>query len=599
MFRSTGRLTPAQQHAIEQIVGHERARFDVRERRIYSHDTSVLPTSLRLVAGRSLADGVVRPSNEEQLIRLVQLAHAEQISLVPRGKGTSGYGGAVPTRGGLLLDLSGLKGISRCNPATATATVGAGTVWQDLEAHLAEWGLAPRLYPSSAPSSTVGGWLAQGGAGIGSHAYGWFAENVTRARIVTGTGEARELVDDQLAGVADAEGTTGIITELTLRVRPSGRVAHVALSWYEPQQVADALKLVTDAGLPVWSIHVTNPTSAKLKNASPRHDLAGAARVSLPENCYTAVFVYAHDDVAAVTGRLTDIGRDTDAKWLSDRTAQYLWSERFKPMRSKRLGPSLIPVEVVVPTSQFAPVFSELEQRLSTPVAFEALSVRGNEMVLLGLIPHDERTAAYTFGYGFALSGIQVAEQHGGRAYSTGRYFGGRANQILGNRKIRVLESAKQENDPAGVLNPGKVIFGEDALRRVVGLATSAEPLLRGAANLFGRPAPPMERVAPNKRLPPDAAGYAYACAQCGYCVDVCPQFQQDGWESSSPRGKWFLLKGVLETSEQFDNQLRDIFGLCTHCGKCDEVCQIDLPIEPSWRKVKGALFDGILTRTS
>src|SRR5438309_4984611 len=100
-----------------------------------------------------------------------------------------------------------------------TVTVRAGTVWQDLEEALAVYGLALRLYPTSAPASTVGGWLAQGGAGLGSHAYGWFADNVLAARVDTGTGQLREVAGEEQATIADAEGTTGIIPEVTLAVR--------------------------------------------------------------------------------------------------------------------------------------------------------------------------------------------------------------------------------------------------------------------------------------------------------------------------------------------------------------------------------------------
>src|SRR5436190_21431322 len=103
VHRMTVTISAPQKQAIESIVSPERARFDKRERRVYSHDTGVLPGPFRLLAGPSLADGVAQPENEDQLIRLVRYAAAEGIPIVPRGKATSGYGGAVPARGGLVL----------------------------------------------------------------------------------------------------------------------------------------------------------------------------------------------------------------------------------------------------------------------------------------------------------------------------------------------------------------------------------------------------------------------------------------------------------------------------------------------------------------
>src|ERR1043165_1715393 len=96
-------ITTPQRRAIEEIVGPDRARFDQRERRVYSHDTGVLPPAFRMLAGASLADGVAQPETEDQVIRLVRLAVAEGFPIVPRGKATSGYGGAVPAQGGLVL----------------------------------------------------------------------------------------------------------------------------------------------------------------------------------------------------------------------------------------------------------------------------------------------------------------------------------------------------------------------------------------------------------------------------------------------------------------------------------------------------------------
>ena len=598
MHSAAPSITATQQHFIESIVGRDRARFDRRERRLYSHDVGLLPGPLRRLAGRTIADGVVRPNTEYEVVQLTQYAHAQGIPLVPRGKATSGYGGAVPAQGGLVVDLCGLKGLRDCDSEKLTVTVGAGTVWTDLEQALAERGLALRLFPSSAPASTVGGWLAQGGAGLGSHAYGWFADNVRGARIVTAAGEVREVHDDELLGIADAEGTTGIITELSLSVRRTRAQQHLALAWRNPTDVAHIVQRVTESGLPIWNITVVDPTMARLKNLSPHHGPSEQTRVRLAEDEYTVLFTFDAGDEVAISQGLQDLA--IAGEWLSDATARYLWSERFKPMRAKRLGPSLIPVEVVVPTDAMPATLEEWNRCVTGLAGVEAVSVRGKEMVLLGMIPHDERTLGYTFGYGVVPSAIAAAERNGGRAYSTGRYFAGRAERILSAEKIEAIEAAKKTNDPDGVLNPGKVVRGTNALLdRLMDTAFSVEPLMRVVANHVGKPREPMERSAPNRRFLPDVAGHSYSCAQCGYCVDVCPQFHDDGWESSGPRGKWFLLKDVLEGRDHFDNQLNDIFGLCTHCGKCDEVCQLELPIEPSWRKVKSALFDGILTRTS
>ncbi len=586
-------ITNPQRQVIEDIVGPERARFDTRERRVYSHDTGVLPGAFRLLAGSSLADGVVQPQTEEQVVRLVRYAVAEGLPIVPRGKASSGYGGVVPARGGLVMDLTRLKGIVWADTDDLTVTVRAGTVWKDLEEALAVYGLGLRLYPTSAPGSTVGGWLAQGGAGIGSHEYGWFAENVLAARIVTGTGEVRELAGEELRGIADAEGTTGIITEVTLSVRRSVETVQTAVAFADAQRMAEALRQLAGRKLPVWSVSFLNPTMARLKNVGPPKTHQGhpePAGPALPEDRYIVLFAYDAKHTETVVDGLREIAAVTGGERLPAAIARHEWTERFKPMRLKRLGPSVIPSEVVVPLETLAALLDELGARVKAPLAIEGLSVRGNEIVLLGFIPHDERTLGYTFGYGFALSAIRAAERHGGRGYSIGRYFSSRADAVLGPERIEQLKLARGRNDPSGILNPGKLVFGTGLIGGVIGMAAGMEPLVRGFANLLGRPAEPMERKAPAKGFPADVASYAYACAQCGYCVDTCTLYQGRGWESSGPRGKWSFLRDVLEGHDKFDQQMTDTFLLCTTCEKCDIVCQLDLPIEPTWGLLRGNL---------
>ncbi|HLZ25356.1 MAG TPA: FAD-binding and (Fe-S)-binding domain-containing protein [Ktedonobacterales bacterium] len=586
-------ITTPQQQAIEAIVSPDRARFDTRERRIYSHDTGVLPGAFRLLAGPSLADGVAQPESEAQVVELVRYAVAEGIPLVPRGKATSGYGGVVPAHGGLVLDLTRLKGIVWADPEDLTVTVRAGTVWQDLEEALAAYGLALRLYPTSAPASTIGGWLAQGGAGIGSHMHGWFVDNVLGARIVTGTGEVREVAGPELAAISDAEGTTGIITEVTLAVRRAAEQASTAVSFPDAQHLTDALKMVTAQKLPIWSITFVNPTMARLKNAGPPKTHQGHPLPSgpaLPEDAYVVLFSYETDQAQIVVDGLRDIAATTSGRRLPAAMSRHEWDERFKPMRLKRLGPSVVPAEVVVPLANLPAVLDDLAAAIKAPLAIEGLSVHGQEIVLLGFIPHDERTLGYTFGYGYALSAIRVAERHGGRAYSTGRYFSSRADSILGPARIEAMKLARGRNDPSGILNPGKLVFGTGLIGGVIGLAAGMEPLVRTFANVLGRPAEPLERKAPAKGFPADVASYAYACAQCGYCVDTCTLYQGRGWESSGPRGKWSFLKDVLEGKDKFDQQMTDTFLLCTTCEKCDVVCQLDLPIEPTWGLLRGNL---------
>ena len=84
----------------------------------------------------------------------------------------------IPVKNGVVVDFYFMKEIVDVDAEALTVTVQPGISWEKLDRMLKREGLTLRLYPSSYPSSTVGGWLGQGGAGYGSYAYNYFPENV-------------------------------------------------------------------------------------------------------------------------------------------------------------------------------------------------------------------------------------------------------------------------------------------------------------------------------------------------------------------------------------------------------------------------------------
>ncbi|MGB3094120.1 MAG: FAD-dependent oxidoreductase, partial [Candidatus Zixiibacteriota bacterium] len=186
----------------------QRVTFSRTERKLYGHDIASMPSLFKPLIGDTTPEAVVQPETEEELVDLVRWASENDIPLTPRGKGSSGYGGVIPLKQGVVVDFYRMKRIIDVDRNAKTATVEAGVVWESLDRELAKKGLTLRLYPSSFPSSTAGGWLAQGGTGFGSYEAGWYRDNVISARVVLPTGEVREFSGDDLDLVADAEGIT-------------------------------------------------------------------------------------------------------------------------------------------------------------------------------------------------------------------------------------------------------------------------------------------------------------------------------------------------------------------------------------------------------
>jgi len=463
------------------------------ERRLYSHDVGTMPRLIRPLLGKALADGVVQPRSEEEVVRLVRWAAERRIPLTPRAKATSGYGGVIPAQGGIVADLSRLRGVVAIDEAAQTVTVQPSTVWQELEGELGKRGLALRLYPSSAPSSTVAGWLAQGGVGYGSFEHGRFRDSVASARVLLPTGEVRAFQGEDLDLVSEAEGITGIILEVTLRVRPAQEEALWAAQFPTAADLAAALQEITARELPLWSVSFINPRMAALKNQLPPKIEHGHPveehRPRLPE-AYLALFVAPASRRAEVEPKLLAASAAHKGTPLADEIARHEWETRFEVMHVKRLGPSLVPAEVVVPLDGLAATLEEIDRTVHQPFVAEGMLCRagaGYEATLLGFIPHDERKFTYNLAFGLSLSVLKAAKAHGGRAYSTGLYFKGEAGQVLGRARLERLAAFKAQADPQGVMNPGKVLGGSP-LAALMGLARAVEPRVRAVANPAGSP---------------------------------------------------------------------------------------------------------------
>jgi len=284
-----GRLTSRHKSFLAaEFPGH--CNFDKRERRFYSHDVAAIPNLIKPLVGDTIPDGIVQPENEEDLVTLVNFAIKNGIKLTPRAKASSGYGGVLPVRQGLVIDFFRINRVLDIDKKNLTATVQPGVVWEKIDAALEKVGLDLKLYPSSYPGSTVGGWLAQGGTGIGSFESGWFRDNVVSARVVLGDGTVKEFSGADLDVISDAEGTTGLISQITIKVQPREEMDVAAIGCSDAHDTQRLMEAIIADKMPIWSMLFINPRMAEMKNRVPlmeHHDHPMEERVLLPASYKT------------------------------------------------------------------------------------------------------------------------------------------------------------------------------------------------------------------------------------------------------------------------------------------------------------------------
>ena len=589
-----GKIDTADRKYLETKFG-DRVTFRKTERKLYGHDVAALPSLVKPMVGNTTPDAVVQPVNEAELVELMRWAAERKIPLTPRGKATTGYGGVLPVKRGIVVDFHYMKNVKNIDKSRLIATVEPGIVFEKLDKRLKEQGLTLCSYPSSYPAGTLGGWLAQGGAGFGSFETGWFRDNVVSVKLVTPSGKIKEIKDKELDLVSEANGITGFISEITMKVQPLEELEVVAVGSLGGNNLQQLIQSIIDKKVPVWSLSFINPRMAEFRNIAPLMEHFGhpvEERVIMPK-MYITTLAFRKKDREQVVKPLNEIVQACQSEILPEKIAQHEWANRYKIMIVKRLGPSLVPAEVVVPLFNLAAVITDLEKLVNQPLVKEGIAIRQGtngqpEVVILGFIPSDQRQFNYNFVFALSLTVMGIAEKHGGRAYSTGLFYANKVQKILGKSRTDRLIAFKKEVDPEGIMNPGKVI-GKGLINFFIKLAGIVEPVIRPFGNKV------VTQIGERKQrkvkdIPADVVWYAYACSQCGYCVDECDQFYGRGWESQSPRGKWYWLREYMEGREKWDQFMVDTILACTTCELCNYRCSASLPIEQSWLKLRGQL---------
>ncbi|HIE33727.1 MAG TPA: FAD-binding oxidoreductase [Candidatus Altiarchaeales archaeon] len=119
---------------LKNLLG-DRITFDKYEKEFYSRDLAPIPSIFTLMY-RPMPDTVVRPVNTTEVSEIMKFANKHKIPVTPRGAATSALAGAVPTKGGIVMDLSSLNKNIELDEKESIVRVDAGVVWNELEKYL-------------------------------------------------------------------------------------------------------------------------------------------------------------------------------------------------------------------------------------------------------------------------------------------------------------------------------------------------------------------------------------------------------------------------------------------------------------------------------
>jgi glycolate oxidase len=307
----------------------------------------------------------VFPENAAEVESLTKLAARHHIPLVARGAGTAIYPGKPPR--GLTVRFDAMRQIRIPEGEEENwVEVEPGVTWWTLEQRLREQGMGPRVYPTSAPRSTVGGWLAENGIGVGSYEYGWLLQNVLSVEAVLAGGE-RSIIEggEALRHFVGSRGSMGFVVKAWLTTRRASGDVPVAILFRDAEDLGKAIMDLDRGGAPPWHLGFLNAAMARASRFEIGPVLFGA---------------YPKEREAWVEGALQSVVESHRGDILPQKEAQRVWEQRFFP--ASHLGPIPRPGRALVRGERLAQTLLELERKLAG-VAIQGSVSRWGEVALL------------------------------------------------------------------------------------------------------------------------------------------------------------------------------------------------------------------------
>ena len=436
------------------------------------HDEDTTPYECDgLTAYRARPLVVALPETEAQVAAVLATCHKLGAPVVARGAGTGLSGGAMPDPMGVTMSLAKFNRILKIDPVSRTAVVQCGVRNLAISEAAAPFNLYYAPDPSSQIACTIGGNVAENSGGVHCLKYGLTLHNVMRVRGFTAEGEPIEFGGDALdapgldllALVVGSEGMLAVTLEVTFKLVPKPQLARcIMASFDDVRKAGDAVAAVIAAGIiPAGLEMMDKPMTAAVEDfVRAGYDLDAAA-ILLCESDGTP------EEVEEEIGRMTAVLRGCGATAISiseneDERLKF-WSGRKNAFpASGRISPDYMCLDSTIPRKRLADILLAIQQMeikydLRCCNVFHAGDGNLHPLVLFDANDPDELHRCELFGADILETSVAmggtVSGEHGvgvEKLNSMCVQFTAAENETM--------FGVKRAFDPAGMLNPGKVI---------------------------------------------------------------------------------------------------------------------------------------------
>ena len=462
------RARPQDGHALPQpLLDHLAQRFGDRlttSRPVREHhgtDISSYPVTP--------PDAVVFPGSTDEVVSIVRACAEHGVPMIPFGIGTSVEGHVLATHGGLCIDLSRMNEIVEVNASDLDVRVEPGVTRKQLNAYLHDTGLFFPIDPGA--DASLGGMASTRASGTNAVRYGTMRENVlgltvvlADGRVIKTGGRARKSAAgyDLTRLLVGADGTLGIITELTLRLFAIPEAISAAVCAFPTVGAAvDSVIEAIQCGIPVARVELLDTLTVQAVNRY--------SRLGLRES--PTLWYEFHGTTRGVEEQATqmqEIARShggLDFEWSTrPEERSRLWQARhdaYFACLQLRKGSRMIATDVCVPISRLSECIAATEQdiaRSTLPIPLFGHVGDGNFHLMILVDPDSEADIEEAWDLNtrlvrrsLAMGGTCTGEHGiglGKREFLVEEFGGG----------VDVMRAIKATLDPANLMNPGKVV---------------------------------------------------------------------------------------------------------------------------------------------
>lgn len=477
-------LADTDRQALAAIVGERFCRIDQAGRLLRAGGKSTPDLLRRNGSGvQDAPDAVLLPRTDDEVAAILDYCSRHGIAVVPFGGGTSVVGGLDPIRGDftavIALDLRRFDQLLSLDEFSGEAEFGAGVTGPDAERLLGERGFSLGHFPQSFQFATIGGFAATRSSGQDSAGYGRFDDMVRGLRTITpagvldlGRAPASAAGPDLRQLLIGSEGTFGVITRVRVRVHPvPATTRYEAWSFPDFATGAAALRAITQTG--------TGPTVVRLSDeAETGVNLASTEQIGgqqITGGCLAITLFEGaaeHTDARHAETRALLAARGGTS--LGEAPARAWEHGRFS---APYLRDSLLAAGALCETLETATNWSNLAalKAAVTDALTTALADSGTPALVMCHISHVYPTGASLYftvvagqrgnpieqwrtvktaaGEAIIRSGGTITHHH-----AVGADHRPWMRDEVGELGVQVLRAVKATLDPAGILNPGKLI---------------------------------------------------------------------------------------------------------------------------------------------